>query len=40
MGGSIEVTSSSSRVTFTLRVPRDATEAPAPPPAPVVALTG
>jgi len=40
MGGSIDVTSSSSRVTFTLRVPRDAAEPAPPPPAPVVALTG
>lgn len=37
MGGAIDVTSSESRVTFTLRVPRNATEAALLPPAPVVA---
>ncbi|HEV2891087.1 MAG TPA: GAF domain-containing protein [Frankiaceae bacterium] len=40
MGGAIDVTSTSDRVTFLLRVPRDAADPVPPPPAPVVALTG
>ena len=38
MGGVIDVTSSGNRVTFMLRVPRNAAEPTPPPPAPVVAL--
>ncbi|HEX8003352.1 MAG TPA: GAF domain-containing protein [Mycobacteriales bacterium] len=40
MGGGIDVQSHDGRVTFTLRVPRDAADPVAPPPAPAVALTG